>query len=116
MQQYIGFFVIARLLELFTAYVRSANGTIREAGINFKSKEIWWNSQRGDTIRESGTIRENTVSEVSKIKMGRNVHFRFNQINHTKNLINEYQDFFIYTKYLQNLQITQSQGKYMFMT
>ena len=34
-------------------------GTIRKAGINFKSKEIW--RDRGGTIRESGTIRENTV-------------------------------------------------------
>ena len=36
-------------------------GTIREAGINFKGKEIWRDNWRGGTIRESGTIRENTV-------------------------------------------------------
>ena len=36
-------------------------GTIREVGINFKSKEIWRDNKRGGTIRESCTIRENTV-------------------------------------------------------
>ena len=36
-------------------------GTIREAGINFESKQIWWDNQRGGTIRESDTIGENTV-------------------------------------------------------
>ena len=36
-------------------------GTIRETVINFKSNEILRDSYRGDTIRESGTIRENTV-------------------------------------------------------
>ena len=35
-------------------------------GINFKSKEIWWDNQRGGTIRESSTIRENTVLDPSK--------------------------------------------------
>ena len=35
--------------------------TIRETVINFKSNEIWRDNYRGDTIRESGTIRENTV-------------------------------------------------------
>ena len=36
-------------------------GTIREAAISFKSKEIWRDNKTGGTIRESGTIRENTV-------------------------------------------------------
>ena len=36
-------------------------GTIRETVINFKSNEILRDSYRGDTIRESGTIREDTV-------------------------------------------------------
>ena len=43
-QQYIGFFEVEGLLELFTANVRrsvSDPQTIRETGINFKSKEIW---------------------------------------------------------------------------
>ena len=35
--------------------------TIREAGMNFKNKEIWEDNYRGGTIRESGTIREKTV-------------------------------------------------------
>ena len=35
--------------------------TIREAGINFKSKEIWHGNWRGGTIRDSGTNIENTV-------------------------------------------------------
>ena len=36
-------------------------GTIRETGTSFESKEIWWDNYRGGTIRESGTIRKNTV-------------------------------------------------------
>ena len=36
-------------------------GSIRKTGINFKSKEIWRYDYRGGTIRESDTIRENTV-------------------------------------------------------
>ena len=36
-------------------------GTVREAGIHFKSEKIWHNNYRGGTIRESGTIRKNTV-------------------------------------------------------
>lgn len=35
--------------------------TNREAEINFKSKGIWWDNQRGGTIREGDTIGENTV-------------------------------------------------------
>ena len=46
-QQHIGFFGIAGLLEVFTAYVRPASirpamrESIREAGLNLKSKDIW---------------------------------------------------------------------------
>ena len=39
--------------------------TIREAGISFKSKEIWRDNQRGGTFRESGAVRENTVCTTS---------------------------------------------------
>ena len=38
--------------------------TIREAGINFKSKETRWDNNKGGTVRESGTIRENTVCNI----------------------------------------------------
>ena len=44
-QQYIGFFVIAdyqnSLQPMSDPRISSQCGTIREAGINFKSKEIW---------------------------------------------------------------------------
>ena len=62
----ICFFVIAGLLELLTAYVRPVNTrpAIREVGINFKSKEIQRDNQRGGTIRESGTIRDNKVEQM----------------------------------------------------
>ena len=39
-------------------------GTMREAGINFKSKDIWRDNYRGGTIRESDTVRENTVIRI----------------------------------------------------
>ena len=49
-------------------------GTIREAAISFKSKEIWRDNKTGGTIRESGTIRENTVV-ISKIPSAFKDHF-----------------------------------------
>ena len=42
--------------------------TIREAGINFKSKEIWQDNKRGGTIRENSTITENTVIVIGIFK------------------------------------------------
>ena len=47
------------------------SGTIREAGINFKSKEIWRDNYRGGTIGDSSTIRENTVNDLNNTKLNK---------------------------------------------